>query len=52
MMGDSLHTDILGAMRRGWGSVLITDHGFFKGRDIAPFLEQSGLYPDFIAPHI
>lgn len=45
MMGDTLHTDILGACARGWQSVLVTDHGLFAGRDVAPFIKASGIVP-------
>ncbi len=52
MVGDTLHTDILGAQSRGWGSVLVTDHGLFAGLDVAPFVTQSGIIPDWIVPTI
>lgn len=52
MVGDTLHTDVLGAQSRGWSSVLITDHGLFAGLDVAPFITQSGIIPDWIAPTI
>lgn len=52
MVGDTLHTDVLGAQSRGWSSVLITDHGLFAGLDVAPFITQSGIVPDWIAPTI
>lgn len=52
MIGDTLHTDVLGAQSRGWGSVLITDHGLFSGMDVMPFIEKSGIVPDWIAPTI
>ncbi|WP_246149655.1 HAD-IIA family hydrolase [Tritonibacter litoralis] len=52
MVGDTLHTDILGAQSRGWSSVLVTDHGLFAGLDITPFIEKSGIVPDWITPSI
>ncbi|MBT8153322.1 HAD-IIA family hydrolase [Epibacterium ulvae] len=52
MVGDTLHTDILGAQSRGWGSVLVTDHGLFAGLDVGPFITQSGIIPDWIVPTI
>lgn len=52
MMGDSLHTDILGAKIRGWGSVLVTDHGFLKGQDPLEAIRSSGICPDWIVPSI
>ena len=52
MVGDSLHTDIWGAMVRGWGSVLVSDHGFLKGQDPMDAVKASGLYPSWIVPQI
>ena len=36
MVGDTLHTDVLGGAAAGLGTVLVTDHGLFKGHDVAP----------------
>ncbi|WP_319567691.1 HAD-IIA family hydrolase [Cohaesibacter marisflavi] len=52
MMGDSLHTDILGARVRGWGSVLVTVHGFLRGQNPMDAIHKSGIYPDFMTPSI
>ena len=52
MMGDTLHTDILGANMRGWGSVLVTGHGFLKGQDVEAAIRQSGIVPDWLIPSI
>ena len=38
MVGDSLHTDILGGAAAGMTTVLITDHGLFRGRMHCPFV--------------
>jgi glycerol-1-phosphatase len=48
MVGDTLHTDVLGGAAAGCKSVLVTDHGLFAGRDTAPFIAMSGIMPDFI----
>lgn len=48
MVGDTLHTDILGGRASAMGTVLITGHGLFAGRDTAPFIESSGIIPDAI----
>ena len=48
MVGDSLHTDILGAQAAGIGSALIADYGFFAGYDIQHAIGCSGIYPDHI----
>ena len=49
MVGDTLHTDVLGGAAAGCRSVLVTDHGLFAGRDTAPFIAASGIVPDFLA---
>ena len=49
MVGDTLHTDILGGAAAGWGTILITDHGIFRGLDVDPFIAASDLVPDVIA---
>lgn len=48
MVGDTLHTDILGGRAAGMGTVLITAHGLFAGRDTAPFIAASGIVPDAV----
>jgi ribonucleotide monophosphatase NagD (HAD superfamily) len=50
MVGDTLHTDVLGGPAAGCGSVLAADHGLFAGRDLAPFIAASGIVPDVIVP--
>ncbi len=50
MVGDTLHTDILGGAAAGWKTVLITDFGLFKGCDVEEAIERSGIRPDYIAP--
>ncbi|MEM7567330.1 MAG: HAD-IIA family hydrolase [Pseudomonadota bacterium] len=49
MVGDTLHTDILGGATCGLGSVLIAEHGLFRGRPLAPFIGRSGIAPTVIA---
>ena len=48
MVGDSLHTDILGGGAVGMTTVLITRHGLFRGRMASAYIEASGIYPDWI----
>ena len=48
MVGDTLHTDVLGGAAAGMGTILITDHGLFRGHDVAPYIAQSGIRPDVI----
>lgn len=50
MVGDTLHTDVLGGAAAGMRTVLIRDFGLFAGRDVAPFIQASGIVPDFICP--
>ncbi|MGF1553334.1 MAG: HAD-IIA family hydrolase [Paracoccaceae bacterium] len=50
MVGDTLHTDVLGGRAAGCATVLITDHGLFAGRDVAPYVAASGIVPDIVAP--
>lgn len=52
MIGDTLHTDILGGQAAGLATILVTDHGLFAGRDTAPFVAKSGIVPDFALPSI
>lgn len=48
MVGDTLHTDILGGAAAGIRTVLVTDHGVLKGHDACAYIEASGIRPDFI----
>lgn len=48
MVGDSLHTDILGACNVGIASALIADYGFFAGQDAEKAVLATGIVPDFI----
>ncbi|MDC0948989.1 HAD hydrolase-like protein [Gammaproteobacteria bacterium] len=48
MVGDSPHTDILGARLSGLPSVLMTDHGLLAGRDWRGYLQQAQIWPDWL----
>lgn len=50
MVGDTLHTDILGGCAAGMKTVLVSDHGLFSGHDVMPFINKSGIVPDYIVP--
>ena len=52
MIGDTLHTDILGGQAAGLATILVTDHGLFTGHDTAPYIAQSGIFPDITLPAI
>ncbi len=49
MVGDTLHTDILGGASYGWRTVLIKDHGLMKEADVEHSIAQTGIRPDFVA---
>ena len=48
MVGDSLHTDILGGHNVGIKTALISGHGFFSGQGVDKPIETSGIKPDYI----
>jgi ribonucleotide monophosphatase NagD (HAD superfamily) len=48
MVGDSLHTDILGGQVAGVKTALIAGFGFFGGSDVRRPIAQSGIAPDYI----
>ena len=52
MIGDTLHTDVLGGAAQGWGTVLVTGHGLFRGADYMARIRESGIVPDYIIPEI
>ena len=52
MIGDTLHTDILGGAAHGWRTILVSDHGMFKGLDADRYIERSGIMPNYIVPSI
>lgn len=52
MVGDTLHTDILGGQNAGMKTLLVTAEGSLQGMNIPNCIAQSGIAPDFIAPEI
>lgn len=48
MVGDSLHTDILGGQAAGLKTALISGFGFFAGHDVESPIRASGITPDYI----
>ncbi len=52
MIGDTLHTDILGGAARGWKTILVCSHGMFKGMDASEYITRSGIVPDWVMPSI
>ena len=49
MVGDTLHTDILGGRAAGIGTVLISRHGLFRGLETGGYIARSGIVPDIVA---
>lgn len=47
MIGDTLHTDILGGNAYGISTCLVTGHGFLRGLDPAEYIAKSGITPDY-----
>lgn len=52
MVGDTLHTDILGAAAAGLSTILATQNGILRNLDLGDCLTRSGIIPDYIVPHI
>ena len=52
MVGDSLHTDILGGAAAGLTTVLVTDHGLFRDGGAEEAIAMTGIVPDYITPTI
>lgn len=52
MIGDTLHTDILGGSAAGFKTALVTDHGLFKNHDINNYIQRCNIIPDYILPAI
>ena len=50
MVGDGLHTDILGGLAAGLGTVLVTDHGLLKGLDWEARAARARIFPDHVIP--
>jgi HAD superfamily hydrolase (TIGR01450 family) len=48
MVGDSLHTDILGAQCAGVASALISQFGFFAGQGVPDAIARAGIVPDYV----
>ncbi len=52
MVGDSLHTDIIGASAFGLRSVLLTDYGLFRDGGAGQMIDACGIYPDWIVDRL
>jgi ribonucleotide monophosphatase NagD (HAD superfamily) len=52
MVGDSLHTDIIGGSAFGLRSVLLTDYGLFRDGGARQMIDACGIYPDWIVDRL
>ncbi len=52
MVGDTLHTDILGGAAAGFKTCLVTSHGVLRDLDHMACIADSGIVPDYIVPTI
>ncbi|MFV0514465.1 MAG: HAD-IIA family hydrolase [Jhaorihella sp.] len=52
MVGDTLHTDVLGGLAAGLRTALVTDTGSLHRGDPAGDIERSGIVPDYVLPRI
>lgn len=48
MIGDTLHTDILGGNAFGIKTALVTDYGFLRAADYQTAIAESGIFPDYV----
>ena len=48
MVGDTLHTDILGANSFGLKSILMTKYGLFKNTNVGSIIKKTKISPDYI----
>ncbi|WP_067516969.1 HAD-IIA family hydrolase [Endozoicomonas ascidiicola] len=51
MVGDTLYTDILGGNAMGFKTLLL-QCGVYSGQNIEQLITETGIQPDFIAPHL
>lgn len=52
MVGDTLHTDILGGLQAGFATALVTAHGSLASLDVKNAIRRSGIHPDFVVESI
>ncbi len=52
MVGDSLHTDVLGAAVAGLQTVLVTGYGLFRGTEIGPYIKRCNIRPDWLVEQL
>jgi len=52
MLGDTLHTDILGAAAAGMKTGLVSGFGVLRDMDVDDCIQRSGIVPDYVVPGI
>lgn len=52
MVGDTLHTDILGGAHMGFATALVTGNGSLTGLDVGAAIAESGIVPDYVMVRI
>ena len=52
VVGDTLHTDVLGGANTGCATLLTTGHGLFRGLDAGAMIDRTGLSPDWVCASI
>ena len=52
MVGDSLHTDIIGGSAFGLRTVLLTEYGLFRDGGARQMIDACGIYPDWIVDRL
>lgn len=55
VIGDNLETDVIGAVRQGFASLLVLDGGVHGGADagqLAAMAEEAGAAPTYVAPRL
>ncbi len=48
LVGDTLHTDVLGGAAYGIKTILLENYGLFAGRDVQTYIARSGIVPGSI----
>ena len=52
MVGDTLHTDVLGGAIAGLQTCLLCDYGLFAGEKIDTLIDRSGIHPNLIVAQL
>ena len=52
MVGDSLHTDILGGLAFGLRTVLVTSYGLLREHNVDKVISETGIAPDWQVPYL